>query len=101
MNISTLKYETYQGVKHQNNQLKPVNDALCVEMPLQIKINGNDFSMTMRTPGDDPELIKGLLFTEDLIKAKNLKDLTIPLSIKDEITIADLNLDPSQDMNPI
>ena len=49
-------------------------DALAVEEPLQIRVDGQDFSTTMRTPGNDFELIHGLLHAEGVIQTR--EDLT-------------------------
>lgn len=38
------------------------------EEPLQININGKAFTVAMRTPGQDDELTRGLLFTEGIIQ---------------------------------
>lgn len=46
-----------------------VVDALTTEVPLQIDLNGESFSVTMRTPGDDRALVRGLLFTEGIVTA--------------------------------
>lgn len=46
-----------------------VVDALTTEAPLQIDLNGESFSVTMRTPGQDPALVRGLLFTEGIVSA--------------------------------
>lgn len=42
-------------------------DALAVEEPLEIRVNGKAFSVTMRTPGDDFDLVAGFLVSEGLI----------------------------------
>ena len=42
-------------------------DALTIEAPLEILINGKPFSVTMRTPGDELALVRGLLFTEGVL----------------------------------
>lgn len=42
-------------------------DTLAVEEPLQIRIDGKDFVTTMRTPGNDFELVHGLLHAEGII----------------------------------
>lgn len=44
------------------------HDTLAVEEALQICINGEVFTVTMRTPGDDPMLIRGLLHSEAVLK---------------------------------
>ena len=42
-------------------------DLLAVEEPLEVRINGTPFSVTMRTPGDDIDLVHGLLHSEQVI----------------------------------
>jgi FdhD protein len=42
-------------------------DWVAVEEPLQIRIGEHDVSITMRTPGNDPELAAGFLFTEGIV----------------------------------
>jgi FdhD protein len=41
-------------------------DLLAVEEPLGIRIEGEAVNLTMRTPGDDIDLVAGFLFTEGL-----------------------------------
>jgi FdhD protein len=50
------------------NSISPEQDLLAVEEPLQIRVNGRDLSITMRTPGHDRELAAGFLFTEGILK---------------------------------
>jgi len=45
----------------------PVQDPLTVEEALQICINGKPFTLTMRTPGADEELIRGMLHCEAIL----------------------------------
>ncbi|WP_088340506.1 formate dehydrogenase accessory sulfurtransferase FdhD [Robiginitalea sediminis] len=58
---------TYQGKKFDAQGVTPVEDALTVEEALEIRINGKPFSLTMRTPGADRELIRGMLHAEAVI----------------------------------
>src|SRR5579884_722963 len=44
-------------------------DSVVVEEPLEIRINGESPTVTMRTPGDDFALAAGLLFTEGIIRS--------------------------------
>lgn len=42
-------------------------DSLAVEEPLEIRLNGQSFSVTMRTPGDDFDLVAGFLVSEGIV----------------------------------
>lgn len=44
-------------------------ESLVVEAPLHIRLNGAAYTTTMRTPGDDDALARGLLFTEGIVPA--------------------------------
>src|SRR5437899_6045576 len=48
-------------------QRRSVLDELAVEEPLEIRVNGQAAGVTMRTPGDDFDLVAGFLLTEGLI----------------------------------
>ena len=49
-------------------------DAVAVEEPLEIRVDGRPLSVTMRTPGHDEELALGFLFGEALIDAPRAVD---------------------------
>ncbi|QGF22890.1 formate dehydrogenase accessory sulfurtransferase FdhD [Raineyella fluvialis] len=42
-------------------------DSLVVEEPLEIRLNGEPWAVTMRTPGHDIELVHGFLLSEGII----------------------------------
>jgi FdhD protein len=54
--------------KAAGDSISAAQDFLAVEEPLQIRVNGRDLSITMRTPGHDLELAAGFLFTEGILK---------------------------------
>lgn len=72
--MQTLNYEGLQVI---NGNPKKVNDALVVEAALQININNKPYTVVMRTPGADFELIRGLLYGEDIFKVKEKLTLEI------------------------
>lgn len=47
------------------------SDTLAVEEPLEVRLNGDAFVVTMRTPGDDIDLIHGLLHSEAVIAERD------------------------------
>jgi FdhD protein len=51
-------------------------DAVAVEEPLEIRVDGEPLSVTMRTPGHDEELALGFLFGEGLIDGPRPVGLT-------------------------
>ncbi|MDP5106781.1 MAG: formate dehydrogenase accessory sulfurtransferase FdhD [Polaribacter sp.] len=59
---------SYQGLKIAARNQSKIEDFLVVEAPLQININNEPYTVVMRTPNDDFELIRGLLFAEDIYK---------------------------------
>ena len=46
-------------------------DVLAVEEPLEIRVRGEQFSVTMRTPGDDFDLVAGFLVSEGMVWQKD------------------------------
>jgi FdhD protein len=44
-------------------------DTLVVEEPLEIRLAGRPLSVTMRTPGDDFDLVAGFLYGEGVVRA--------------------------------
>ena len=61
------KTRSYQGYKVSPEISGGTDDSLTVEEALQIDINGQSFSVTMQTPGDEIALALGLLHSEGLI----------------------------------
>src|SRR6201999_3360104 len=51
-------------------------DAVAVEEPLEIWVDGEPLSVTMRTPGHDEELALGFLYGEGLIEEARPVGLT-------------------------
>lgn len=46
-------------------------DTLAVEEPMELRVNGERFSVTMRTPGSDFELAQGFLLSEGVVTRRD------------------------------
>jgi len=57
----------HHAVRYQNGQISSGDEALLVEQALELFIDNQPFTVTMRTPGKDIELAMGLLLTEGII----------------------------------
>jgi FdhD protein len=65
----------YRTVTHDG-----VEDAVAIEEPLEIRVDGAALAVTMRTPGHDEELALGFLYGEGLIDGPRAAGLTDDLA---------------------
>lgn len=63
--------EYTQVTEWNEGEVRPLEDALAAEEPLEIRINGEPVSVTMRTPGHDLELAAGFLLTEGILGSRD------------------------------
>ncbi|MDO6675568.1 formate dehydrogenase accessory sulfurtransferase FdhD [Tenacibaculum sp. 1B UA] len=84
--------ESYQSIKLSNNSLEKFDDTLVVEAPLQININKEPYTVVMRTPGNDEELVRGLLYAEDIYKKKDGVKVDIIKTDKDFSTVINMEI---------
>ncbi|MFK5983555.1 MAG: formate dehydrogenase accessory sulfurtransferase FdhD [Flavobacteriaceae bacterium] len=84
----------YQAQKFESNSMSKAVDALTIEEALQININKKPFTVSMRTPGDDISLVRGLLHSEGIVKnAKFNPDLILKKENEDGIvTVVNLTI---------
>jgi FdhD protein len=81
----------YKVLKYNTGKFENIDDLISIEEPLEIsiKFKENDdwvtkiLSITMRTPGDDKDLVRGFLFNEQLIK--DVKDIETIESFGDKV----------------
>ncbi len=66
----------------------PGEDEVVREEPLQIKVEGRAVAITMRTPGDDLDLVAGFLWTEGVIDGPD--DLVALASVGENVVDARL-----------
>ena len=82
----------YQGEKFQNGRLDVVDDYLSIEEALQININKKPFTVMMRSPGDENDMVIGLLYNEDIYT--NLAPIKIKIINKNKLDyITELNVE--------
>lgn len=84
-----------KGQKFHGDLSDPVEDYLTVESPLQIHLNGEAFTVTMRTPGNDLALTRGLLFTEDIAPLDVTPSMALEQNKDGEITAVSCQLENS------
>ena len=57
----------HRAVRWRDGKTSERDEQLAVEEPLEIRLAGRRFTLTMRTPGHDEELAAGFLFAEGFI----------------------------------
>ncbi|PCJ25555.1 MAG: formate dehydrogenase family accessory protein FdhD [Flavobacteriales bacterium] len=88
-----MAIDNYQGKKFCGDNRFNVDDNLTVEEALQIIINDEIFSITMRTPGNDEDLVRGLLYSEDIYKSGKKLNISFPKNEEKGITEANIIID--------
>ncbi|MEK9690706.1 MAG: formate dehydrogenase accessory sulfurtransferase FdhD [Pelagibacteraceae bacterium] len=69
----------YKVSKFKSNKIENVDDLISIEEPLEISIKYKDtdkwvsqiLTITMRTPGNDEDLVRGFLFNEQIVENIN------------------------------
>ena len=75
--------QAFQGIRYENGLAIPVKDNLVEEAMLHIHINGAPYTVTMRTPGHDYDLVRGILCTENVYDA-SFTPVMMPLEYDSE-----------------
>jgi FdhD protein len=82
---------TYSTVRHDRGE-----DAVALEEPLEIRVDGLPLVVTMRTPGHDEELALGFLYGEGLIDGPRTAEPTADLAANTVEVAGPLLRDPGQ-----
>ena len=69
----------YKVLKYFSKKFEDINDLISIEEPLEISLKykkqdkwiNQTLSITMRTPGNDEDLVRGFLFNEQIVKSIN------------------------------
>ncbi|WP_299014350.1 formate dehydrogenase accessory sulfurtransferase FdhD [uncultured Polaribacter sp.] len=83
---------SYQGLKLDSTLQQKIEDSLVVEAPIQININNKPYTVVMRTPGNDIDLVRGLLFAEDIFKSNRYFNFDITKKENNIPTIVNITI---------
>jgi len=105
----------YKTIKFKQNKPSDIEDLVSIEEPLEITIKfknkgtwtKNTISITMRTPGNDEDLVRGFLFNERIIekieyidKIESVGEIVGQYNLKNKI-IATINNSENIDIDKI
>jgi FdhD protein len=79
MTQKTRNIELTQVTQWEDGKATRVEDYLAAEEPLEMRAGKFSLGVTLRTPGDDKELVAGFLFTEGIIfRREDLVSIRLP-----------------------
>ncbi|AOW20070.1 formate dehydrogenase accessory sulfurtransferase FdhD [Urechidicola croceus] len=87
-----MQSSKYEAIKSSINKNSKVLDSVVIEAPLQININSESYTVVMRTPGDDTELIRGLLYAEDIYKENEDIAIEIIENTENHFTVINVSI---------
>jgi len=87
-----MNVKKYNGLFYKDGRFSPVRDILSVEIGLSISINDVPFTVTMQTPGQEKDLVRGLLFSESIYRDLNAHPKLEATGISEEGYITAINL---------
>jgi FdhD protein len=87
--------ELTQVTQWEDGKATRVEDFLAAEEPLEMRAGRYSLGVTLRTPGDDEELVAGFLFSEGIIsRREDLLALRMPEDTATERNLVRVTLDP-------
>jgi FdhD protein len=87
--------ELTQVTQWEDGRATRVEDFLAAEEPLEMRAGRYSLGITLRTPGDDEELVAGFLFSEGIIsRREDLVALRMPDDTALEKNLVRVTLDP-------
>jgi FdhD protein len=93
--------ELTQVTEWENGKAARVEDCLAAEEPLEMRAGRYSLGITLRTPGDDEDLVAGFLFTEGILsRREDLVALRMPDDTARNRNLVRVTLDPSVRLSP-
>ena len=94
MTQKSRNIELTQVTQWEHGQVLRVEDYLAAEEPLEMRAGRYSLGVTLRTPGDDKELVAGFLFTEGMItRREDLVSIRLPGDAAPERNLVRVTLD--------
>ncbi|HRD39855.1 MAG TPA: formate dehydrogenase accessory sulfurtransferase FdhD [Bacteroidia bacterium] len=87
-----MEIKLYSGICFNENKFSETSDFISIEVPLSIAVNNIPFTVTMQTPGNEADLARGLLFTENIFKSQECSPLIEVISKNGEGYIESINV---------
>ena len=63
-----MSFKIFKARRFEADASADRDERVVEESALEVRVNGKPFTVTLRMPGADPELIRGLLFAEGLVE---------------------------------
>jgi FdhD protein len=63
-----MAFKIFRAQRFEAHTSQERDERVVEESALEVRVNGKPFTVTLRMPGADPELIRGLLFAEGLVE---------------------------------
>lgn len=73
-----MNIKKHKGLFYNGSEVCEVEDSIIEEVALKISVNSVPFTVTMQTPGNERDLVRGILFTERIYQS----NLPIGMEIK-------------------
>ena len=97
----TRSIELTQVTQWEDGKATHVEDYLAAEEPLEMRAGKYSLGVTLRTPGDDKELVAGFLFTEGIIsRREDLVSMKMPGDASPQRNLVRVTLNPKVRLAP-
>jgi FdhD protein len=82
----------YNGLFYRDRHFNEVRDTLAIEVGLSVAINGIPYTVTMQTPGYEKDLVRGLLYAENIYRQPGPHPPMEVMDIDDQGFITGINI---------
>jgi FdhD protein len=95
--LGGLPSERTRVIRVRDGRVDEGPDVLAAEEPLEIRVNGEQVAVTMRTPGHDTELALGFLLGEGIVRPEDVANVAECRSDEGDGGVADVRLRPGSE----